>query len=455
MVRTARSAAFIAAIVAAVGGGIATSPTASSAVPWSFTYQGRLKQSDVPPTGLCDLTFCLYDDATAGNFYSCIENDGVSVVDGLFTTTLDYGPDPWDGTRKWLEISVRFEGDADWTLLSPRQEITASPYSIYSGYAEGAATGTSQWVSDGADLTYPSGGIGIIGASSPFASGKGVFLEGGLPGWANIFAYDYDAGTPQNLLLNSPGGRVGVGTTSPQSKLHAITTTDASAIRGEYTGTFGNGNAGVVGVSYSFDTNGVGVWGTSLFGYGVRGDCQGSDGVYGTTANSFAAGGHFVNTAGGPALFAEGLAKVKTLQILGGADIVEGFETSGEYACDAGSVVVIDDATPGSLRASREPYDTKVAGVVSGAGGVAAGIRLGQEGALDGETPVAMTGRVYVKCSTENGAIRAGDLLTTSSTAGHAMRATDAERRAGAVIGKAMSHLDAGTGLVLVLVNLQ
>jgi len=112
MVRTARSATFIAAIVAAVGGGIATSPTASSAVPWSFTYQGRLKQSDVPPTGLCDLTFCLYDDATAGNFYSCIENDGVSVVDGLFTTTLDYGPDPWDGTRKWLEISVRFEGDA-------------------------------------------------------------------------------------------------------------------------------------------------------------------------------------------------------------------------------------------------------------------------------------------------------------------------------------------------------
>ncbi|MFN0152429.1 MAG: hypothetical protein ACKVU1_17120 [bacterium] len=434
---------------------IASCPTHSSADLWSFTYQGRLKQLDVPPTGLCDFSFCLYDDPVAGNLFNCHENPGINVEDGLFTTTLNYGPDPWDGTPKWLEIHVRFEGDADWTILSPRQEVTAAPHSIYSSYAQVAWTGTSQWVSDGADLTYPGGGVGITGSSSPFASGKGVFLEGGLPGWANIFAYDYSTATPQTLALNTPGGRVGVGTTAPAAKLHSVTTTDAAAIRGEYNGQFGNGNAGVLGISYSFDTSGVGVWGTSLFGYGVRGDCQGSDGVYGTTANSFAAGGHFVNTAGGPALYAEGLAKVKTLQIIGGADIVEGFDTSDEETHAPGTVVVIDDKHAGHLRASRDPYDTKVAGVVSGAGGVAAGIRLAQEGALDGETPVAMTGRVYAKCSSENGPIRPGDLLTTSSTTGHAMRATDSERRAGAVIGKAMSALDGETGLVLVLVNLQ
>jgi hypothetical protein len=93
--------------------------------------------------------------------------------------------------------------------------------------------------------------------------------------------------------------------------------------------------------------------------------------------------------------------------------------------------------------------------VVSGANGISHGMKLGQDGALDGETLVAMTGRVYVKCSTENGAIRAGDLLTTSATSGHAMRASDYDRSNGAVIGKAMSTLDSGTGLVLVLVNLQ
>ena len=48
-----------------------------------------------------------------------------------------------------------------------------------------------------------------------------------------------------------------------------------------------------------------------------------------------------------------------------------------------------------------------------------------------------------------------GDLLTTSHVPGHAMKATDRERSYSAVMGKAMSSLDEGTGLVLVLVNLQ
>jgi hypothetical protein len=73
---------------------------------------------------------------------------------------------------------------------------------------------------------------------------------------------------------------------------------------------------------------------------------------------------------------------------------------------------------------------------------------------MDGETPVAMSGRVYVRCSAEGGAIRPGDLLTTAGTVGHAMRAGDATRSHGAVLGKAMTALDGGTGLVLVLVNL-
>ena len=67
----------------------------------------------------------------------------------------------------------------------------------------------------------------------------------------------------------------------------------------------------------------------------------------------------------------------------------------------------------------------EVAGVVSGANGIQPGIRLGQDGTLNGDILVAMTGRVYVKASAENGPIQPGDLLTTSATPGHAMRATD------------------------------
>jgi hypothetical protein len=142
------------------------------------------------------------------------------------------------------------------------------------------------------------------------------------------------------------------------------------------------------------------------------------------------------------------------VEITGGGDLVEGFESS-EGPVEAGTVMSIDPKNPGQLTASAEAYDAKVAGVVSGAGGVNHGLRMGQDGVLDGDTLVAMTGRVYVKCSTENGAIVPGDRLTTASLSGHAMRATDSLRSDGAVLGKAMTVLEEGTGLVLVLVNLQ
>ncbi len=149
----------------------------------------------------------------------------------------------------------------------------------------------------------------------------------------------------------------------------------------------------------------------------------------------------------------DGLLTTNVLQITGGSDLVEGFDTAID--CAPGSVVVIDPVHEGGLTLSTEPYDFRVAGVVSGAGGVKPGIRLGQDGVLDGATEVALTGRVYVRCSAENGAIEAGHLLTTSSVAGVAMRATDPERSNGAVLGKAMGSLASGEGLVLVLVNLQ
>jgi hypothetical protein len=149
----------------------------------------------------------------------------------------------------------------------------------------------------------------------------------------------------------------------------------------------------------------------------------------------------------------DGITEVKAIQINGGADIVEGFTTSdGELA--PGTVVVIDPDRPGTLRASADAYDAKVAGIVSGANGVSPGLSLGQDD-LNGDTKVAMTGRVYVRCSTENGLIRPGDRLTTAALPGHAMKATDSARSDGAVIGKAMSSLDSGEGFVLVLVNLQ
>jgi hypothetical protein len=143
------------------------------------------------------------------------------------------------------------------------------------------------------------------------------------------------------------------------------------------------------------------------------------------------------------------------VEITGGSDLAEPFALSGKSEIPAGALVVIDDQNPGQLKLSDQPYDNRVAGVVSGAGGVNPGLTLSQSDKFKGDRNVALNGRVYALADASNGPIRPGDLLTTSGRPGHAMKATDPSRSHGAVIGKAMSSLDSGTGLVLVLVNLQ
>ena len=116
-------------------------------------------------------------------------------------------------------------------------------------------------------------------------------------------------------------------------------------------------------------------------------------------------------------------------------------------------VVAIDPLNPGKLTLSTKAYNRRVAGIISGAGGVNPGMRMSQAGTLaNGQHPVALSGRVY--CWVD-GAVKAGDLLTTSTTPGHAMKATNRTKAQGAILGKAMTSQKEGKGLVLVLVTLQ
>ena len=149
---------------------------------------------------------------------------------------------------------------------------------------------------------------------------------------------------------------------------------------------------------------------------------------------------------------------VDVVEIRGGSDLSEQFDVTPfeQQEIEPGSVVSIDPGAPGDLRISDRAYDRRVAGVISGAGGVNPGMLMGQRGSeADGEHPVALTGRVYVKVDARHGAIEPGDLLTSSPTPGHAMKVTDHARATGAILGKAMTGLESGTGMVLLLVSLQ
>lgn len=148
-----------------------------------------------------------------------------------------------------------------------------------------------------------------------------------------------------------------------------------------------------------------------------------------------------------------GKVAVNVLQINGGADVAEPFPILNDHVAE-GAVVVIDEDYPGRLKLATTAYDTRVAGIISGAGGVMPGLSLQQKG-LDGGQNVALSGRVYVLADASAAPIRPGDLLTTSDRPGYCMKALDRSKAPGAILGKAMGALDRGRGLILVLVSLQ
>lgn len=138
--------------------------------------------------------------------------------------------------------------------------------------------------------------------------------------------------------------------------------------------------------------------------------------------------------------------------LLTNADCAEEFDVADDV--EPGTVLVLDDH-PGRLRTSENAYDSKVAGVVSGAGSYRPGIVLDRQGLREGRHPVALVGKVFCKVDATRAPVRPGSLLTTSESPGHAMVAVDRSLAFGAVLGKALQGLEHGFGLVPILVGLQ
>ena len=142
---------------------------------------------------------------------------------------------------------------------------------------------------------------------------------------------------------------------------------------------------------------------------------------------------------------------------VGAADFAESVETvSSPEGYEQGDVMVIDTVKVRRVDMSDQPYSTLVAGIVSTKPGL-----LGSQyndpndPKLDKEIPLAVVGIVPCKVSAENGEIKIGDLLVTSSSPGYAMKGTDRSRMLGAVLGKALEPLKVGKGVILVMVTLQ
>ena len=139
--------------------------------------------------------------------------------------------------------------------------------------------------------------------------------------------------------------------------------------------------------------------------------------------------------------------------ILNNADCAEDFDIAESAEIESGTVMVIDQ--DGKLRQSNMAYDKRVAGVVSGARNYKPGLVLDKRKSTSVRKSVSLMGKVYCKADSQYGSIEVGDLLTTSNTPGHAMKATDPMKAFGSVIGKALGSLNQEIGLIPILVTLQ
>jgi hypothetical protein len=212
----------------------------------------------------------------------------------------------------------------------------------------------------------------------------------------------------------------------------------------------------------------AGVWGNnSGSGIGVKGTSQGGDAVAGFSSSNAHAGVAAINDSGGFGIWARGTPaghfqgdvevtgsiNVTGDLILKNQDCAEDFDIADAATIEVGSVMVI--SRDGALRTSHKPYDKKVAGVVSGAGDFKPGIILGKQETPSTRMPIALMGKVYCKVDADYSPIEVGDLLTTSPTPCHAMKATDPLKAFGCVIGKALRPLAAGRGFIPILIALQ
>lgn len=481
-------------------------PPRADAGETSLTYQGALTSGGVGASGFYDMTFRLYSAASGGTLLGTVST-GVQVIGGVFSTELDFGADAWSNADRWLEITV------DGVTLSPRQAVTRSPYAITTrgvhvnsagqvGIGGTATTSNMLTIRDAdANLLLLSQGnnfgpkitlrntassITTVHGNIIFDDGSQLAAIGYVKPFVGPDGLQFSGASDVHMKITD-AGRVGIGSLNPQELLHINGDQPTLLLDHEGDGTsYSEIKDGTTNQLRINKTNNIGSTLLDLNPKSVDGisaasvrffretDTTGAKAVVFNRGNFTTAASALIAVDGGDSFFqvhggnlgigtttpqaklhVNGTARVNILEIVG-ADLAEKFPTSEGGPIEPGTVLEIDPNHAGHLRVASTARSTLVAGVVSGAGGLSAGTIMGNLPGSEDHTPVALSGRVWVKCDASDASIRPGDMLTTSSTPGHAMRTPDPSDAQGAIIGKAMTPLARGErGLVLVLVNLQ
>jgi len=317
--------------------------------------------------------------------------------------------------------------------------------------------------------------IGMYGKSGSTGHGVGVLGEAigaGVKGvsktWVGVVGTGEAEQGGGGVLGESNGGSGVIGTSKKWVGVYGETLADAGAgvwgqnkangngVLGKTESTTGGAGVvgegpgpGVIGASYTW----VGVYGETRTpaaqGAGVWGEHKGDGtGVFGHSNTGIGVMGKGGRLAG----YFEGDVEVTGDIRLANADCAEDFDVTESEQIDPGTVMVLGEE--GKLEQSQRAYDKRVAGVISGAGTYKPGIVLDKR-SNGNRKPVALLGKVFCKVDASYGPIEIGDLLTTSPSPGHAMKASDPLKAFGSVIGKALRPLTEGQSLIPILIALQ
>lgn len=485
----------------------------------AFNYQGKLSDAGNPANGTYQMEFKLFDAPAGGNqIGATVSVNSVTVNQGIFDAQLDFGAGAFPGADRFLEIAVRRNAGENYVTLSPREQINTTPQAIRSRSAEtadnavqlGGVAASEYPTTASISNTFinnevsPLTKLGGAPQNASFnISGDGII--GGVVGigtTAPEAGYKLDVGGRTVLRPGGSGGTIFFGTPNTETGM-TITGTNRADLRFDgtiFSFTAGTGpgvpanrgvvvnTSGEVGINslpepgLKLNIGGVGRFVTpngninlgtpnSELGITFTGSNRADLRFDGTSVRLLAGTGTGVmpNTNGiaitangnvgvgtvNPTVKFEvaGTMKTNILQIAGGSDLAENFAVADEIK--PGMVVAIDPNNAGKLVLARGAYNRQVAGIVSGANNLSAGMILPNLNQSENSMPVALSGRVWVYADATKNPILAGDLLTTSDTPGYAMKVTKYKKANGAIIGKAMTELKSGTGMVLVLVALQ
>ena len=461
----------------------------SGQIPQTISYQGVLTDASgaLVTDGNYYTTFKFYD-AAGGGSPIWTESQSVTVTKGIFNVVLG-SVNPlalsFDAPY-WLGITVGSGAE-----LTPRVRLTSAPYSLNANKVKGSTN------------IFPSEGKVGIGTGNPGekleVTGKIYSSQGGFKfpdGTVQTTASSGGSGgvadnlgnhtATQNIKLNGhwlskdggdegvfvdSSGSVGIGTNSPTSRF-SIVQSGASELSGTaMSPVFKVSNGKPVGLtgsrclgSFGFHTKGTQNNNVALGIHG--GQIDEIDMNWTGSAvwlsmdvdNTRQAGPSLWLCADNRIIMVGGKVQIQgssgTVMELGeGLDYAEGFDVSEKTDISPGTVLVIDTDSPGKLKQSEHPYDRRVAGIVSGAKGLGTAIRVGGDAS---DFDVALAGRVYCNVDATMEGVEPGDLLTTSSSPGFAMKVADYQSAQGAILGKAMEPLEKGKkGQILVLVTLQ